>query len=304
VKQGEHTVTHGHAPRVAVLRAADRAGALASALSAAGAVPVLCPLIDHELPAGSELATARTALQRLASGAYAWVVFTSVTAVRAAVELSASADPDSADLDGADPTSAVLDIAQGTRVAAVGQATARAVRALGAGVDLVPGGEHSARGLVAEFPAVIDTGAATVLLPAADLAAPTLADGLVERGWRPERVSVYRTVDAPADPSRALSVPVPGALPVPSGAQRLEPSALAEQLAAGALDAAVLTSPSTARRVVDLLAGRPSRTGYLALGPRTAAEATDLGLDVIATAPSTDPSGLAAALAAATERTS
>ena len=65
------------APTVAVLRSQDRSAELAAALAAAGAVPVLCPLIANELPASAEERDqVREQLQLLADGAYAWVAFT------------------------------------------------------------------------------------------------------------------------------------------------------------------------------------------------------------------------------------
>lgn len=324
------------APTVAVLRAEDRAAPLAKALLTAGAVPVLCPLIAHELPqAGAETSVIREGLLRLAEGAFSWVAFTSVTTVTALLALAESADDaspavaagvggdaaqftDANQVAGAggpdDATapngverevsslgdSARLRVAPRTKVAAVGKATARALRAAGVRVDLIPTGEHSARGLLAAWPAVEDTAFAAVWLPAADKASAALRDGLMELGWRPESALAYRTVPAPAHPERALATAVrgedePEVLP---GAARMLPDDLADALSCGLLDAAVLTSPSTARRVAQLLDGRASATGYIAIGPRTAEEATALGLRIDAIAASTDPVGLADALAA------
>jgi len=272
-------------PAVAVLRSEDRAAPLAAALAAAGAVPVLCPLIANELPSDEAArAAVRDQLTLLAEGAYAWVAFTSVSTVRALLQLAGSE---------------ALSVSPLTRVAAVGRATASALTAAGVDVDLVPSSEHSARGLLREWPAALDTARAAVLLPAADLASPLLRDGLLERGWRPVDVTAYRTVDAPGDPALLLRVPVPGqaAVEAPSDAHRLTPAALADALAEGELDAAILTSPSTARRVAALLAGRPSRTGFLAIGQRTAREASALGLPVAAVAAAADPVALADAVA-------
>ncbi|RKW71611.1 uroporphyrinogen-III synthase [Galactobacter caseinivorans] len=340
------------APTVAVLRAEDRATPLANALLKAGAVPVLCPLIAHELPEpGTETAVIREGLARLAEGAFSWVAFTSVTTVSALLAIAAHAadegssgaasqggsqahtgeetafEPASlADASfagaaaagtethaaAADPasgagqehvpgsTAPLLQVAPRTKVAAVGKATARALRAAGVRVDLIPSAEHSARGLLADWPAVEDTAFAAVWLPAADLASPKLRDGLLELGWRPEDAVAYRTVPAPARPELALATAVrgantPEALP---GAARMLPDDLADALSCGLLDAAVLTSPSTARRVAQLLDGRASATGYIAIGPRTADEATGLGLRIDAISASTDPVGLADALAA------
>lgn len=282
-------------PRVAVLRSEDRAAPLAGALARAGAVPVLCPLIANELPVTkAQRALVAEQLTALAEGHFAWVAFTSVSTVRALLAIAAEFGTE-------------LTLSPVTRVAAVGRATARSLEAIGVHVDLVPSSEHSARGLLAEWPVPEDTAFAAVLLPAADLAAPSLRDGLLERGWRPVDLVAYRTVDAPGDPGLLLGVPVPGeaSLAAPSGLESLTPPLLADALAAGSLDAAILTSPSTARRVAVLLDGRTSATGFIAIGPRTAKEALAHGLRVDAVAETTDPAGLAGALAAraaATER--
>uniref|UniRef100_UPI0025C08A57 uroporphyrinogen-III synthase n=1 Tax=Galactobacter sp. TaxID=2676125 RepID=UPI0025C08A57 len=167
--------------RVGVLRAAARQRSLVTALLDEAVTPVVCPLIDHELPKpGPDLEDVQQALEALRSGACAWVAFTSATTV-AALEAVA------------ERSGTRLDVAQATRVAAVGRTTAAALREAGIRVDLVPN-THSAAGLVEAWPTCEDTGAATVLLPASALAAPTLADGLLEKGWRPRPVTAYTTV--------------------------------------------------------------------------------------------------------------
>lgn len=66
--------------RVAVTRSIDRAGGLINALTAAGAEPVLVPVIDFEI---SEAQDVSEALARLAAGEYRWLVISSITTVRA-----------------------------------------------------------------------------------------------------------------------------------------------------------------------------------------------------------------------------
>ncbi len=78
-------------------------------------------------------------------------------------------------------------------VAAVGPATADALRRAGVEADLVPA-EHSARGLVEAFPDWADARSRRVLFPAADLAPATIPDGLARLGWDVRRVEAYRTV--------------------------------------------------------------------------------------------------------------
>lgn len=267
-------------PRVAVLRAPGRQATVSAALERAGAAPVLCPLIDYELPApGPGREEVVEALDSLAEGGCAWVAFTSATTVSAMAALGR------------------LQVAPGTQVAAVGQTTAAALRRHGVGVDLIPD-HHSAVGLVRSWPTCQDTGAATVLLPSSTLAAPTLADGLLEKGWRPRPVAVYATVSAPADPDLALREPPTAGEERIKDYESISAQDLSDELAAGSLDAALLTSPSTTRRVVHLLSGRACTTGFIAIGPRTAAEASVLGLRVDAIATDTTPEALAAALTA------
>ncbi len=87
-------------------------------------------------------------------------------------------------------------------VAAVGPATADALRRTGVEPDLVPA-EHSARGLVEEFPDAPGTGTGRVLFPCADLAPETIPEGLAQKGWEVRRVVAYRTV-ARSAPEPAL----------------------------------------------------------------------------------------------------
>ena len=110
-----------------------------------------------------------------------------------------------------------------------------------------------------------------VLLPASALADPALADGLRRAGWEVEQVAAYTTVTA--DTSEL-------------------PPGLARTWAAGGVDAAVLTAPSTTRAVLELLGPPPQGTGLVAIGATTAAATRELGLTVAAVAPSPTPEGV------------
>ena len=133
------------------------------------------------VPATEELRGVPTLLE---SGVYAWVSFTSAHTVRACAELW-----------GEDFTRAVH--AGGARIACVGAATARAVRAqLGLDADFQPS-VQSATGMLAEFegPAAgavstdsaaagpASTEPATVLVLEGSNARPTLREGLKNLGW-------------------------------------------------------------------------------------------------------------------------
>ena len=96
-----------------------------------------------------------------------------------------------------------------------------------------------------------------MLLPRADIATETLAAGLRERGWEIDDVTAYRTVRAapPAAPIR-------------------------DAIKSGGFQAVCFTSSSTVRNLVGI-AGKPhARTVVAAIGPQTAATATEFGLRV------------------------
>ncbi|WP_298459038.1 uroporphyrinogen-III synthase [uncultured Cellulomonas sp.] len=238
--------------RVLVPRAPERAGALIGALRRAGAEPVAAPLVVIGPP--EDPAALDGALARLAAGRYDWLSVTSGFTVDALDASAARAGRTLADVvragRAARPGS--------TRVAAVGDATAAALRGSGVDVDFVPSGEQSARGMLAEWPEPVSgarpAGRGTALLPQGDLAEPTLADGLTGLGLRPEVVVSYR--NSPAPPL---------------------PAALVADLASGVVDAVVLTSGSTARRLADQVT-LPASTLVCCIGPRTAEVAAEVGL--------------------------
>jgi uroporphyrinogen III methyltransferase / synthase len=167
---------------VVVTRAGARARDLVEALERTGATALELPLTRQAEPedGGAALRAAATAVQE-----NDWVVLTSVNAV----------DRFMGALRDARALGSVL-------VAAVGPATADALRRTGVEPDLVPA-EHSARGLVEEFPDAPSTGARRVLFPSADLAPDTIPDGLGQKRWDVHRVEAYRTV-ARAAPEPAL----------------------------------------------------------------------------------------------------
>jgi uroporphyrinogen-III synthase len=144
-------------------------------------------------------------------------------------------------------------------VAAVGPATADALRRAGVESDLVPA-EHSARGLVEEFPDAPGAGggARPVLFPSGDLAPATIPDGLGQKGWEVRRVEAYRTV--------ARTAPEP---------------ALLERVAAA--DAVTLSATSAVHAFLALRTpeGRPvaAPAHVVCIGPTTAAAARAAGLE-------------------------
>jgi uroporphyrinogen III methyltransferase / synthase len=227
-----------------VPRTKDQAGDMSERLRAYGAVPVEVPTIAVEPPRSP--AQMDRAIKGLVTGRYGWIVFTSVNAVKAVREKFAELGLDARAF-------------AGVKVACVGEATADAVRAFGIMPELVPSGEQSSQGLLADFPPYDDVfdPINRVLLPRADIATETLAAGLVERGWEIDDVTAYRTVRA-APP----------------------PAAVREAIKGGGFDAVCFTSSSTVRNLVGI-AGKPhAKTVVAVIGPATAASAQEFGLRV------------------------
>ncbi len=238
--------------QVLVPRTREQAGSLDAELRGHGAVPVEVPTICVEPPRTP--AQMDKAIRGLVEGRYEWVAFTSVNALRAVRDKIVELGLDARSM-------------SGLKIAAVGQATADALRAWGIEPDLVPVGEQSAAGLVAEFPeydAVLDP-INRVLLPRADIATDTLLAGLVRMGWEVDDVTAYRTV-------RAAPPPAP----------------VRDAIKTGAFDAVLFTSSSTVRNLVGI-AGKPHPNTVVAcIGPQTARTAVEHGLvvSVVAETPS------------------
>lgn len=159
--------------RVIVTR--ERPGELAAMLTRRGAVVDHVPLIAVEDPSdgGVEL---RHALSELAD--VDWLVVTSPA--------------------GAERAGGAARSAGHVRLAAVGTATAAALRrTAGRDVDLVPTVQR-AEGLVEAF-ASLQLPPQRILIAQADIAAPTLADGLARTGHHVTTVVAYRTVTVEPD---------------------------------------------------------------------------------------------------------
>jgi uroporphyrinogen-III synthase len=144
----------------------------------------------------------------------------------------------------------------GPRWAAVGQATAKALRAKGVEADLVPDGSSGAA-LGVALPA---PEGARVLLVRASLADSDLPAKLKERGADVVEVTAYQTMEGPVeslgDLQRALSEPE--------------------------LSAVMFASGSAVRGFVKL--GGATKLPAITIGPRTSAVARDAGFNVVAEA--------------------
>lgn len=278
--------------RVAVTRSVDRAGAFADALAAAGAEPVLVPVIDFEI---SDNDTLGAALGRLAAGEYRWLVVSSITTVRAMKQWCETAGTSLADL-----------IPATTSVATIGPTSVAVLAAEGIHASLAPTDLQSAAGLVELWPPADNAhdGGGRVLLPQSDLAEPTLVEGLNTKGWDTDVVTAYHTVNYPAQDGSRLTARLahstkPDAKPSAPSYPLLTPAQAAQEVQAGVTHAVVLASGSAARRVAATMAPLPDGCLVIAIGQPTRDEAQRLGLRVAATATHPTPAGIVAALAAA-----
>jgi uroporphyrinogen III methyltransferase / synthase len=247
--------------RVLVPRTKEQAGSLSARLRGFGAVPEEVPTISVEPPRNP--LQMDKAVRGLVEGRYEWIAFTSVNAVRAVREKFEEYGLDARAF-------------SGLKIAAVGEKTAAAISAWGLRADLVPSGEQSAAGLLADWPEydeVLDP-INRVFLPRADIATETLVAGLVELGWECDDVTAYRTV-------RAAPPPAP----------------VRDAIKSGKFDAVVFTSSSTVRNLVGI-AGKPHPSTVIAvIGPATAKTVEEHGLRVDVMAPTPDVDVLADALA-------
>jgi len=143
--------------KVLVPRTKEQAGAMSERLAVHGAVPVEVPTISVEPPRSP--AQMERAVKGLVDGRYQWVVFTSTNAVRAVWDKFAEFGLDARAF-------------AGVKIACVGEATAERVRSMGIVPELLPSGDQSSEGLLADFPPFDDVldPVARVLLPRADIA--------------------------------------------------------------------------------------------------------------------------------------
>jgi uroporphyrinogen III methyltransferase/synthase len=247
--------------RVLVPRTKEQAGSLTARLREYGAVPDEVPTISVEPPRNP--LQMDKAVRGLVEGRYEWIAFTSVNAVKAVREKFEEYGLDARAF-------------SGLKIAAVGDKTAQAIAAWGLRADLVPAGEQSAAGLLADWPPYDDVldPINRVFLPRADIATENLVAGLIDLGWECDDVTAYRTV-------RAAPPPAP----------------TRDAIKTGKFDAVVFTSSSTVRNLVGI-AGKPHPSTVIAvIGPATAKTAEEHGLRVDVLSPKPDVEVLVDALA-------
>jgi uroporphyrinogen-III synthase len=245
------------AKRIVVTRAAAQAAPLLEKLRAEGAIPVATPAIRILPP--DDPAALRDAAVSLAK--FDWLICTSANGARALIAAR--------EADDAWPTS--------LQVAAVGNATARALTDAGITVHFQPSAAV-ADALGRELPIAAGS---TVLWPRGDLAGLELASALASRGAQVTDVVAYRTV---AD---------------------VELLGIVDALRDRRVDAITFSSASTVRHVVEGLAAAgvrierlppESRPLIVCIGPVSAAAARECALPVDGIADPSDDDGLVTAL--------
>jgi uroporphyrinogen III methyltransferase / synthase len=224
--------------RVLVTRTLQQAEALVEKLSMQQAIPVIFPTI--EIAPIADTAILDEAIYHLDK--YGWVIFTSVNGVSAFWQRSTSLGKGS-------------EIFRGIRVAAIGPATAQALKERGISPSFIPA-EFRAEAIL---PGLGNVSNQHILLPRADIARQALVSELEKLGAFPQEIPVYRTVAPPLDP-HALT-----------------------ELEKG-VDIATFTSSSTVKNYFALLGNRAEDllrgAVVVCIGPITAETARECGLAV------------------------
>ena len=170
---------------VVITRPRDLAASLVEQLEAAGAVPIVMPLIELvDVASDAEIAAAVASLT-----VGDWVIATSVGAARRVAPHLGSTE---------------------ASVAAVGSTTAANLPR----TDLVAA-EQSAAGLVSVFPA----GIGSALVVQAEEGAPTMVDGLTELGWQVSQVITHRSSRLVPSAAQQMAVLAADAVVFTSGTQ-------------------------------------------------------------------------------------
>jgi uroporphyrinogen III methyltransferase/synthase len=244
--------------RILVCRPRAQAAELAQRLEDLGAVPVILPVVEIRPPRDWDLVDA--AIERL--GEFQWLVFTSANGVHSFLNRLLNGGHD-------------LRALGPLRLAAIGPATAAALREFHLKADVVPE-EYRSESLAATLlPHVAEC---RVLLARADRGRELLFEELKAVG-RVEQIAVYRQVDVrEADP------------------------AILDELRRGEIDDVVLTSSNIARALAHVLDDESQarlRSGHIrviSISPVTSATIQELGWPVAVEANEFNVEGLVTAL--------
>lgn len=178
---------------VVVTRSLDVSSDLCRLLEEQGADVTLLPTI--EIVPFEEQTALRAAIDHIS--AYSWLLFSSTHAV----------DVFFRELDAAGKDSRHL---APCRIAAVGPATERSLKARGIRTDFVPlkhTGKSMAEEMVQRFPSMVGT---KVLLPTSKIARPEVLTALQEHGIGCEQLAVYDNIPLSHDADRLRELLVPG----------------------------------------------------------------------------------------------
>jgi uroporphyrinogen-III synthase len=254
--------------RVLVTRPAHQSADFMVALRNLGTEPIAFPTIEivpleDSRPLDEAIQRINTSPKGEDKGEYDWLVLTSANGVTALWDRLEAASLDARCL-------------AGIKIAAIGPATAAALRQRSIIPDLVPE-VYTAEGILEAFDIWGSVAGQRFLLARADIARRALAKGLAARGAQVDEIAAYRTV------------------PVSSGP--LPPAA----------DIVTFTSSSTVQGFVNCLAGRSpaevlQHSQVVCIGPITAATAQDLGVPVAAVAEEYTIEGLLTALKSLVQR--
>lgn len=233
IGEAEHGAKPLRGLRIIVTRAPEGTAEFSRRLAALGAQPIEMPAI--RITPVEDSGPLDRAIAQLSS--YDWVIFTSRNGVNAFWQRLEALGLDGRAL-------------HSLRVAAIGPATAAALRARGVPPDYMPE-EFVAEAIVA---GIGDVAGQRILLPRADIARPALAEGLRARGAIVDEIAAYRTL------------PAGGPLP---DLDRLRQA-----------DVITFTSSSTVRHFVQAVGGPEALKGLVVacIGPITAATCREVGL--------------------------
>ena len=246
--------------RIVVTRAVEQSQPVAEALREAGADAVLLPLVAFAPP--ESFSDLDDFLKTV--GEYDWVFFTSQNAVRAVEERSAALGL------------ALSHILKDAMIAAVGPATAGAIRAMGLPVAYV---SHVHRGEALAEELASEVAGKRVFLPRSDRANPELIEALNHHGAKVRAFVAYKTVPPDAD------------------AQRVQ-----QAFSKSTWDAILFFSPSAVHHLCEMLGAEgfrdlSARSAFVAIGPITEKALRAEGVDRLIVAADTTVRACLAALA-------
>lgn len=231
--------------RVLVTRAEHQTKELSQLLLERGAMPVEMPVIRISPPGTwKELDKAILDLE-----SYHWIIFTSINAVEMFWKRLQAKKLDARQFGG-------------TKIGAIGPATAEALEERGLHPDYIPK-TYTSQGFLAGLKKQ-DVEGCRVLLPRADIAGNELSEGLVKLGAKVHQVTAYRTATVINSVSQAK-----------------------QMLLRGEIDVITFTSASTVNGLLAILGQKwevVKQAGLACIGPNTAAALADKGLkaDIVA----------------------